>query len=188
MIEPKLSVISEIMKSATILIVCVLLLGGCDLLGINSGVSPLPTDTLESNDSSVDEVSTGGEKVDSDNKSAEASNSGLVTVDEEPVSQDTRENIEAAFARKHPDWEMDSVNITVDIVDGDYIAGGAGPAEGGPGGGYFYAAKTESGEWVIAADGNGAIMCDDIEPYDFPVEMISQCYDEDLGREVERED
>ena len=49
--------------------------------------------------------------------------------------------------------------------------------EGDIGGGMFYAAKV-GGEWKIAWDGNGTVTCDDIEPYNFPVSMITECWDE----------
>ena len=44
-------------------------------------------------------------------------------------------------------------------------------------GGWWLAAKT-SGEWVIVADGNGTVLCSDIEDYDFPVSMVPECWDE----------
>jgi len=52
------------------------------------------------------------------------------------------------------------------------------------GGGYWFGAFTTDG-WVIAADGNGSIFCEDIDPYNFPAEMIAECIDES-GQIVER--
>jgi hypothetical protein len=40
--------------------------------------------------------------------------------------------------------------------------------------GYFLAAKVE-GEWVIVADGQGAIDCETVSDYDFPAAMVPEC-------------
>lgn len=53
--------------------------------------------------------------------------------------------------------------------------------EGEIGGGWWLAAKV-GGEWVLVADGNGAIICADIDPYDFPTDMVPECYDEAAGK------
>jgi len=48
--------------------------------------------------------------------------------------------------------------------------------KGEMGGGWFLAYKG-SGGWIIVDDGNGTISCEKIEPYDFPVSMVSGCVD-----------
>jgi hypothetical protein len=45
-------------------------------------------------------------------------------------------------------------------------------------GGWFLAANLD-GEWEIVQDGNGSIICQIIEPYDFPGNMVPTCYDQE---------
>jgi hypothetical protein len=98
---------------------------------------------------------------------------------EEPCLEDINFDtglIKQAFLKKYPDWEGKELVITVNKQYGDHAAGGVNFAGSDAGGGYFFAAKTEDG-WVIAADGNGEIRCDDVDPYNFPSEMIPECFD-----------
>jgi len=95
----------------------------------------------------------------------------------EETEEDILNEIKVAFQRKYPDWDMETKEIFLNDVRENHIAGGITEANAMGGGGYFFAARTDDG-WVIAADGNGAIFCDDIEPYDFPDSMISECVSE----------
>lgn len=52
-------------------------------------------------------------------------------------------------------------------------------------GGWWLAAR-EDGDWILVADGNGSIICQDIEPYDFPKEMVAECYDQETKRMIAR--
>jgi len=105
-----------------------------------------------------------------------------VVVDENiPVVLDV-ETAKDALKVKHPDWDLSGMTVTVDRGDGNFATGGVGD---GPGGGMYFAANTDDG-WVIVWDGNGVISCADIEPYDFPTEMIPECYDYSAGISVKR--
>jgi len=98
---------------------------------------------------------------------------------EEPCLEDANFDtnlIKQAFLKKYPDWEGKELDITVNKQYGDHVAGGVNFAGSDAGGGYFFGAKTEDG-WVIAADGNGEIRCDGIDPYNFPSDMIPECFD-----------
>lgn len=96
----------------------------------------------------------------------------------------TEEDLIAAFANKYEDWDVDNIVIDLSTADAEFASGGVGFADSF-GGGYFYAANTADG-WVIAWDGNGDVSCADIEPYDFPAEMIRYCYDYENDVTVER--
>lgn len=50
----------------------------------------------------------------------------------------------------------------------------------------FLAAKDEEGAWVLVLSGNQTLSCELIEPYDFPIEMVPECFDEDTGEMIER--
>ena len=80
-----------------------------------------------------------------------------------------------AMAQRHSRPIAD-VNLTMSDNDGSYAKGGVIFA-GDIGGAWWLAAKV-SDEWVIVADGNGTVMCDDVAAYSFPVSMVPECWDE----------
>ena len=57
-----------------------------------------------------------------------------------------------------------------------------------PGGGVWFAAKTDAG-WQLAFDGNGIIPCPVADAYKFPALMVPQCIDTDNSNQlVQRRD
>lgn len=94
------------------------------------------------------------------------------------------EEISTAFSKKYPDWNMSQMDITVNKQYGGHASGSIMEKDSEVGGGYWFAAETAKG-WVIAADGNGEIRCEDIDPYDFPSDMIEECTDTN-GMPVQR--
>ena len=97
---------------------------------------------------------------------------------EEAVVESDLELIKKALVDKHG-WPIENVNVTVSKNTGTRASGGV-TIEGEMGGAMFLAAKVD-GEWVIVWDGNGSITCSSIEPYDFPLDMVSECWDEATG-------
>lgn len=95
----------------------------------------------------------------------------------EPTVSD-EELIKKAFGEKY-DRPVSEIELKVDKKADEYASGGI-KFRGEMGGGWFLAAKTGE-EWVIVADGNGTVPCEAVEPYDFPVEMVPECYDEESG-------
>ena len=98
---------------------------------------------------------------------------------ETPCLEDTNFDtsvIKDAFLAKYPDWANEELDIRVNKQYGDHASGNVNFVGADAGGGYFFAAKTADG-WVIAADGNGEIRCDEIDPYNFPSDMIPECAD-----------
>jgi hypothetical protein len=91
-----------------------------------------------------------------------------------PAATDT-DMIASAMAKKHSK-ALGDVNLTVKDIIGDYASGGVTFA-GEIGGGWWLASK-KSGDWVIVADGNGTVMCSDLEGYSFPTSMVSECWDQ----------
>ena len=82
---------------------------------------------------------------------------------------------EALATRFSKDLGATTANIGKQI--GNYVSGGV-KFEGEIGGAWFLAYKGASG-WVIVSAGNGTIPCTDIEPYNFPVELVPECSRED---------
>lgn len=108
------------------------------------------------------------------------------------MASDSQENaIKQLFAQK---YDRDTSTINVDIIQStsEHMSGSVQfiepdedqPTPGNVGG--FLAAVNEDGEWVLVFDGNGAIFCSAIEPFDFPVEMVPECYDDAAGQLIDR--
>jgi len=97
--------------------------------------------------------------------------------------QNDREKIKKAFGNKYGVTE-DDVIVTISKSNGSY-AKGTVEFVGEVGGGWFLAAKVDN-SWIIAADGNGVVMCKDIEPYNFPTNLVSECFDETTSSVVNR--
>jgi len=104
---------------------------------------------------------------------------------EEAAKKDQKE-IKQALLDKHG-WTSDSVIVTITENNGTHAFGSVQPAgDTSGGGGLLFAAKVD-GKWKIAWDGNGTINCSDIEPYDFPLEMLPECFDETLNQVIQRQ-
>ena len=108
-------------------------------------------------------------------------------VEEETTTESEQDQakaaIKAAFAEKF-NKQVDEVNITISDYQPSFAKGGVTFA-GEMGGGWFLAAEV-GGTWVIADDGNGSITCEKIEPYNFPVSMVSECWSEDTQEIIYR--
>ena len=105
----------------------------------------------------------------------------------EPTNEtvDTAEEIKILFAEKY-ERETENIELTISQQAEDYLLGTVGfleegetePSPGNSAG--FLAAKDDGDNWILVFDGNGTIPCSSLEPYQFPTEMVSECFDEDL--------
>lgn len=77
-----------------------------------------------------------------------------------------------------------NMTITVSKITGNFAQGGAKEPEA-VGGGMWFAAKV-GGLWKLVWDGNGTISCTSIDPYNFPVSMIPQCWNDATGKLITR--
>jgi|GEM_PF-4229787 len=113
-------------------------------------------------------------------------------VDKDMVQKLSQEYIvKNMFMKK---YDKESSAILVDIIQStdNHLSGSVQfiepdeeqPAAGNAGS--FLAAYDGSGEWVLVFDGNGSILCANIEPYGFPTDMVPECYDEISGQTVNR--
>ncbi|MBU1017588.1 hypothetical protein KKA33_01005 [Patescibacteria group bacterium] len=110
----------------------------------------------------------------------EADDTGDETVDEEiEETADSNDVFVQAFLVKYPDWEerLDILEVTVNNNDGSFASGSIRFTDSIGGGGWL--AASTAGGWVIAWDGNGTIGCAEIEPYDFPVSIVPECWDDE---------
>ena len=106
----------------------------------------------------------------------EAKQKCLRTWEEPCVSSQEEEQIlvnamrEAIVAKRGP--TANQLTFKVSKVEGDYASGSASASGGG---GMWFAAKV-NGKWTLVWDGNGAILCKDLEPYpNFPSDLIPEC-------------
>lgn len=84
--------------------------------------------------------------------------------------------VQAAFAEKY-DKDIESITVTPTHESENHMRGAVKLGDAIGDGGIFLAAKVE-GKWVIVVDGNGAYTCVEVEPYNFPADMITDCYTE----------
>jgi len=87
------------------------------------------------------------------------------------------DQIKEAFAEKY-NKVLNDVSAEISENNGTY-AKGLVSFTGEIGGGWWLAYKDST--WVIVADGNGTVMCSFIEPYDFPMTMVPECWDENTN-------
>jgi len=90
-------------------------------------------------------------------------------------SEDDAKAIAAALAAKLGTSES-NLDVGVTQKDAKHAKGNVKEKTSEVGGGYFLAAKTESG-WVIVYDGQATPTCTQIAPYDFPTDMVPECLD-----------
>lgn len=83
------------------------------------------------------------------------------------------QGIQGAFADIYHK-NIEDITIKVDKYDATH-ARGVVQFAGEQGGGMFLAVK-DQGAWDVVIDGNGAYECKFVEPYDFPADMIEDCY------------
>lgn len=81
--------------------------------------------------------------------------------------------IQEALALKHSK-QTSEIKLGISKKTEEF-AGGSVSFTGEIGGGWWLAALSQ-GSWVIVADGNGNVMCSDIKDYNFPTDMVPECY------------
>ena len=84
--------------------------------------------------------------------------------------------VREAFAEKY-DRSIEDIEVDVDMGRERHMRGNIRIGEGPGSAGLFLAAKPDL-KWVIVHDGQGVFTCDDVAVYNFPEDMISDCYSE----------
>lgn len=106
---------------------------------------------------------------------AEPKDTEISKQSEQQVQISDEEAITKAMATRH-NRPVNEVDLTVNKNTGNH-ASGLVKFDGDISGGWWLAAK-DNGEWVVVADGNGTVLCDDIDSYNFPTDMVPECWDE----------
>ncbi len=105
------------------------------------------------------------------------------TVDTDEGMETLENAIKKAFAEKY-DKQTSEINLEINKETSTHAQGVvrfAGEISGG-----WWLATKEEGEWVLVADGNGTVMCEDIEPYNFPTEMVPECWNQTTRKMITR--
>ena len=114
-------------------------------------------------------------KLDGNNKE----NSSSAT--EKPLVTSTPNSVLEIEAIKQAVYEKTGLNnLTADITVNEYTlnyAKGGVKEKEAIGGAYFIAAKVDS-KWICVYDGQSHPMCEELESYNFPKEMVSECINE----------
>lgn len=85
------------------------------------------------------------------------------------------EQIKEAFAEKY-NKPIEDVDVNISENTGTHAIGGVRFA--GEMGGAMWLAYNNGEEWIITYDGHGTIPCSAVDPYDFPADMVPECWDE----------
>jgi hypothetical protein len=89
------------------------------------------------------------------------------------VVENKAEAIKNLFVEKYGQPAED-ISLTFSQETVDHARGGVSFSPGAPGGN-FLAAKV-GGQWKLVFDGNGGIACSELEKYNFPADMMTDCY------------
>ncbi len=99
-----------------------------------------------------------------------------------PVIDETEAIKEAIYEMVESDAA--EVNVTVSENTGIHATGGVVDWDSEVGGGYWIAAKS-GGEWIGVYGGQSQPTCLQIDPYNFPTDMVPECLD-GLGKVITR--
>lgn len=93
-------------------------------------------------------------------------------------TQFVRQGIESAFIEKYPNWDKPGhFSITIEEISSTYARGIVNWPDNDHNG-FWFATKVD-GRWVITDYGGGSYfgICQNFKQYDFPSEMIPDCWD-----------
>ena len=148
----------------TLAIVAIVAGGGILLWSMKSGfpsAEPTPTPTL----------------------APEVTPTAEVTVPVEEEGKTDLEQIRELFADKYSK-PLGDVDVNISENTGTHASGGV-RFEGEMGGG-MWLAYNDGEEWILVYDGHGTIPCSSVDPYDFPADMVPECWDEDTSKLIIR--
>lgn len=156
--------------SFIIIIISISFLAGCNLsLTFDTDKPDTPIET------EIDTAEPEGDAVETEHATSPDETDDKTT--DEPPTASKEDLIRQALAEKH-EKTVDQVEITIQQETDDHVRGNVTFLPAGEIGnsGYFLAAKVD-GEWEIVIDGHGVISCSLVIPYNFPQDMIADCWE-----------
>lgn len=94
-----------------------------------------------------------------------------------------QKDLTAALVSRHTELKDKQILVAVESIDGDYATGLSTNEDGL--GGTKWLAYFDGINWVLVWDGNGVVDCGSLEDYDFPVDMVPKCLDNEKGELVD---
>ena len=156
--------------SIIITIISISFLAGCNMsLTFDTDKPDTPVET------EIDTAEPEGDAVETDcNPSPDETDDETTN---KPPTTSKEDLIRQALAEKHGKT-IDQVEISMDQEADDHVRGNVTFLPAGEMGnsGYFLAAKVGD-EWEIVIDGHGVISCSLVSPYNFPEDMIADCWE-----------
>lgn len=110
----------------------------------------------------------------------------MPTPEETPIVEETKsdlEQIKEAFAEKY-DKPLGDVDVNISENTGTYASGGVRFV--GEISGAMWLAYNDGEKWIIVFDGQGTIPCLAVDPYDFPTDMVPECWNEATSTLIQR--
>ena len=102
---------------------------------------------------------------------------GIESEEEEDYEITKEEAARRLLAEKH-DRKTSEITININQETMNYVKGGVVFQPGGSeNSAIFLMARTDNG-WELVFDGQGAVPCPVVEPYNFPVNIVSECLGE----------
>jgi hypothetical protein len=93
------------------------------------------------------------------------------------------EQIKELFAAKY-NKPIEEAEVSINENTGTHATGGVKFT--GEISGAMWLAYHDGEKWILVHDGQGTIPCSAIEPYNFPIDMVPECWDEDAGKLINR--
>lgn len=97
------------------------------------------------------------------------------TPTQEEEEKSDLEQIREAFAEKY-NKPISEVVVNISENTGTYASGGVRFT--GEISGAMWLAYNDGEKWLIVFDGQGTIPCSAVDPYNFPTDMVPECWDE----------
>lgn len=94
-------------------------------------------------------------------------------------------SLKEAFTRKY-NRDTSNTHIFIDDLVDSFIKGSVDFDNSGHTAAFYAYKSSDSDIWQIATVENGIVACTDIDPYNFPVSIIPQCYSYSSGTVVNR--
>jgi len=101
------------------------------------------------------------------------------SADERTLEEAVLEALDRKYGRRPED-----IKITVEHKTNDYAAGSASLVDE-IGTAWWLAARVGR-EWRLVAEGSAGVSCGSIETYNFPAQMVPECYDHESGEMIDR--
>lgn len=122
-----------------------------------------------------------GQEKASPNKNQIKSEEKTPTPTPSPETKTDQQQIQEFFVKKYNKSKNDT-QVVISHKTNTHAQGGVSFAN--ETGGAIWLAHQENNNWLVDFDGHGAIPCSSVQPYDYPKDMVPECWDEQENKLV----